>query len=84
MEDEEGEAELLLLPDEPALSEGLPQIDIDGHKVGRDFLLRELALRHAQRDIVERVREPKFPANRRNYRKFCRILPLDAILCADK
>ncbi len=39
-------AELLLLPDEPALSEGLPQIDIDGHKAGRDFLLRELALRN--------------------------------------
>ena len=34
--------------------------------------------------IVERVREPKFPANRGNYRKFCRIVPLDAILCADK
>ena len=39
-------AELLLLPDEPALSEGLPQIDIDGHKAARDFLLRELALRN--------------------------------------
>jgi aminopeptidase N len=39
-------AELLLLPDEPSLSEGLPQIDIDGHKAGRDFLLRELALRN--------------------------------------
>ena len=33
-------AELLLLPDEPALSEGLPQIDIDGHQAARNFLLR--------------------------------------------
>jgi len=36
-------AELLLLPDEPALSEGLPRIDIDGHHAARNFLLRELA-----------------------------------------
>lgn len=42
-------AELLLLPDEPALSEGLPQIDIDGHKAGRDYLLGELARRNRDR-----------------------------------
>jgi aminopeptidase N len=36
-------AELLLLPDEPALSEGLSLIDIDGHLAARDFLLQKLA-----------------------------------------
>ena len=41
-------AELLLLPDEPALSEGLPQIDIDGHKAGRDFLLTAMARHHRE------------------------------------
>ena len=39
-------AELLLLPDEPALSEDLPQIDIDGHQAGRDALLQALASRN--------------------------------------
>jgi aminopeptidase N len=42
-------AELLLLPDEPALSEGLAIIDIDGHKAGRDLLLLELASRNRDR-----------------------------------
>lgn len=49
-------AELLLLPDEPALSEGLPQIDIDGHKAARDFLLHELAQRH-RNGLLERYTE---------------------------
>jgi aminopeptidase N len=41
-------AELLLLPDEPALSEGLPVIDIDGHRAARDYLLRSLARRNRE------------------------------------
>ena len=41
-------AELLQLPDEPALSEGLPQIDIDGHRAARDFLAGELARLHRE------------------------------------
>ncbi|MEM1114709.1 MAG: aminopeptidase N [Pseudomonadota bacterium] len=36
-------AELLLLPDEPSLSEGLALIDIDGHAAARDCLLQALA-----------------------------------------
>ncbi|MEE4660499.1 MAG: aminopeptidase N [Halieaceae bacterium] len=35
-------SELLLLPDEPALSEGLPRFDLDGHRAGRDALLARL------------------------------------------
>jgi aminopeptidase N len=41
-------AELLLLPDEPALSEGLPQIDLDGHMAARDHLLAILARRNRE------------------------------------
>jgi aminopeptidase N len=41
-------AELLALPDEPALSDGLPHIDLDGHRAARDFLLSELASRNRQ------------------------------------
>jgi aminopeptidase N len=36
-------AELLLLPDEPALSEGLPRMDIDGHAAARRHALRTLS-----------------------------------------
>ena len=48
-------AELLLLPDEPALSEGLPRIDIDGHMAARDFLLRGLAGRNREQ-LISRYR----------------------------
>jgi aminopeptidase N len=50
-------AELLLLPDEPALSEGLPLIDIDGHMAARNFLLRELASvnRHTLLDLYREL-----------------------------
>lgn len=41
-------AELLLLPDEPALSEGLPQIDIDAHMAARGHLLTRLAERNRE------------------------------------
>ncbi len=36
-------AELLSLPEEPALSAGLARIDIDGHYAARDFIAGELA-----------------------------------------
>ena len=49
-------AELLLLPDEPALSEGLPLIDIDGHMAARTFLLRELAT-HNRDTLLARYQE---------------------------
>ena len=39
-------AELLLLPDEPALSQGLPLIDIDGHAQARDFMMVEVSRRN--------------------------------------
>jgi aminopeptidase N len=38
-------AHIITLPDEPALSEGLASIDLDGHMAGRSFLRRELATR---------------------------------------
>lgn len=41
-------AELLLLPEEPVLSEGLAQIDIDGHYAARDFILAQLAVRNRE------------------------------------
>jgi len=41
-------SELLQLPDEPALSEDLPAIDVDGHRAARDELLRQLASRGRQ------------------------------------
>jgi aminopeptidase N len=43
-------AELLSLPDEPALSEGLPHIDLDGHMAARDVLRSVLARRN--RDLL--------------------------------
>ncbi|MFT7289284.1 MAG: aminopeptidase N [Halieaceae bacterium] len=39
-------AEMLLLPEEPALSEGLARIDIDGHEAARNHLLYLLADQH--------------------------------------
>lgn len=36
-------SQIMSLPDEPVLSEGLATIDLDGHMAGRDFLRRELA-----------------------------------------
>ena len=39
-------SQIMALPDEPVLSEGLPVIDLDGHMAGRDALRRELARRY--------------------------------------
>ena len=36
-------AQILALPDEPVLSEGLPRIDLDGHMAGRRFLRATIA-----------------------------------------
>ena len=36
-------AQILTLPDEPVLSEGLARIDLDGHMAARAFLRREIA-----------------------------------------
>jgi aminopeptidase N len=38
-------AQLLSLPDEPVISEGLPTINLDGQVAGRNFLRREIATR---------------------------------------
>lgn len=48
-------AELILLPDEPALSEGLPMIDIDGHFAARNFLAQQLAA-HNRDLLLQRYR----------------------------
>jgi aminopeptidase N len=53
LEDEAGDrllqSQILSLPDEPVLSEGLERIDLDGHMVARAFLRRTLAERLAPR-----------------------------------
>jgi aminopeptidase N len=49
-------AELLLVPDEPALSEGLPLIDIDGHESARRALLEQLSLENREL-LLQRYRE---------------------------
>ncbi|XOV90592.1 MAG: aminopeptidase N [Pseudomonadota bacterium] len=46
-------ARLLTLPDEPTLSDGLDQVDVDGHAQGRDMLCRLLAKQHEQ-DLLAR------------------------------
>lgn len=52
-------SQILSLPDEPVLSEGLASIDLDGHMAARRFLRRAVAERH--RDVLlasyERNRE---------------------------
>ena len=52
-------SQILALPDEPVLSEGLPVIDLDGHMAARNFLRRAIASRHrtALFDCYQRNRE---------------------------
>jgi aminopeptidase N len=38
-------AQILAVPDEPVLSEGLARIDLDGHMAGRQFLRQQIASR---------------------------------------
>ncbi len=38
-------SQILTMPDEPVLSEGLARIDLDGHTAGRNFLRRQIATR---------------------------------------
>ncbi|MEQ9463005.1 MAG: aminopeptidase N [Haliea sp.] len=46
-------AELLALPEEPALSAGLARIDIDGHYAARAYIARQLTANNRQR-LLER------------------------------
>ncbi len=57
-------SELLTLPDEPVLSEGLEQIDLDGHRAGRNFLIESLARTNgtALMDLYLKLRSDAQPA----------------------
>ncbi len=55
-------AALLLLPDEPAVSEGLAEIDLDGQVAARAFLKSALALALGEALLALRARQTKVEA----------------------
>ena len=46
-------AQILTMPDEPVLSEGLARIDLDGHMVGRNFLRQQMASRFHEKLLAQ-------------------------------